>query len=61
MAKEMIECSNCWKLIEKKWIRTMCIRCRNLADKIRMEAIRQTQEFKEIAHAKYMAKKRGLI
>lgn len=48
-------------MIEKKWVRTMCIRCRNVADKIRMEAIRQTEEFKEIARLKYRAKKEGLI
>ena len=58
---KLIPCSNCGKMIEKKWVRTMCIRCRNVADKIRMEAIRQTEEFKEIARLKYRAKKEGLI
>lgn len=57
----MIECSNCGKLIEKKVNRTMCIKCRNLMDKIRQEQIRQTQEFKEIAKIKYRAKKEGLL
>lgn len=57
----MIECSNCGKLIEKKWQRTMCIRCRNLADHIRQEQIRQSAEFKEVAKIKRQAKKEGLL
>jgi Zn finger protein HypA/HybF involved in hydrogenase expression len=47
MAKEMIECSNCGKLIEKKVNRTMCIKCTNVWNKIQAEKRRATQEYKE--------------
>lgn len=60
MAKEMIECSNCWKLIEKKGVRTMCIKCTNLALKIRAEQKRQTEEYKQY-QKEWRAKKEGLI
>lgn len=58
---KLIPCSNCGKMIEQKWVRTMCIKCRNLADHIRQEQIRQTAEFKEVAKIKRQAKKEGLI
>ena len=43
----MIECSNCGKLIEKKWVRTMCIRCTNIWNKIQAEQRRATQAYKD--------------
>ena len=46
MKKVMIQCQNCWKSIEKKGTRTLCIACTNIKDKIRIAERNQSPEYK---------------
>ena len=54
---EMIHCKNCNKLIEKKGQRTLCIHCRNLADKIRIAERNHSEKEKEYQKRKYLERK----
>lgn len=54
----LIQCKNCGKTIEKKGQRTLCIRCRNLADKLRIAERIRTDEYKEKARQRYLARKK---
>ena len=58
---EYIYCSNCNKKIEKKGNRTLCIRCRNLADKIRIAERNQSDSYKEYQKQYHLKQKGSLI
>ena len=51
--KIYIQCERCWKKIEKKMNRVLCIRCRYEVDKENAEKRRNDPEYKQMYMEKY--------
>lgn len=56
--KIYIQCDRCWKTIEKKMGRTLCIRCRYLVDKENATERRNNPEYHQMYMEKYKRKDR---
>ena len=59
----IIKCNRCWKEIEQKGTRVLCIRCSNQRDKEIAKKYREDhlEEMKARERERYQAKKKSII